>query len=94
MPETTRARRWLRAAVISLGGMQTAGMTMLGVSVLQSTDPLGRAIAMGLLELTAIPFVLLVVPGLALGLTDRRLALGLGLLVAAIPATLALWRFA
>lgn len=62
--------------------------------MLQSSDPLGRAIGQGMVKLLAIPDCLLVLPGLALALANRFLPVALALIVLAVPVAVVLWRVA
>ena len=62
--------------------------------MLQSTDPLGKAIGQGMAKLAAIPALVCVLPGLALGIANRQLPLALALLLGAVPLAFVLWRFA
>lgn len=66
----------------------------LAALMLQSTDPLGRAIGEGLTKLMAIPAVVLVVPGVVLGWLRRFVPLAFALVVSAIPVAAVLWKLA
>ena len=84
----------LRVVVIVAGLLETAAVVAFAALMLQSSDPLGRAIGEAMVKLIAIPFCLMVLPGLGLGLADHWLPAAMTLLVLAVPATLLLWRFA
>ncbi len=84
----------LRTSVIALGLVETVLVAVFVALMLQSSDPLGRAIGTGMATLVAVPYGVLVVPGLALGLANRWLPLALALTIAAIPAALIAWRWA
>ena len=82
-------RRWppLRILVVLLAGVEAcflifyiSAMTTLALS----SDALGSAIGQGVLLLAAAPFVLFVLPALALGVMNRRLPLALVLALLAI----------
>ena len=62
--------------------------------MLQSSDPLGKAIGQGMAQLAALPLIVCVVPALALGHLTRWLPAALLLLLLAVPAGFILWRFA
>jgi hypothetical protein len=83
----------LRILVIVLSGLEMlAGLGFAIVLFSNSSDPLGRNIAMGVGTLTAIPLVLGTIPALTLGVLDRWLPLALVLALAAIPLWLLLMR--
>jgi hypothetical protein len=88
------SRATLRAIVIVVGLIETVLVAVFVALMLQSSDPLGRAIGTGMATLVAVPYGVLVVPGLALGLANRWLPLALAFTVAAVPATLIAWRWA
>jgi hypothetical protein len=83
----------LRVLVIALSGLEV--LACLGFAVVlfsNSSDPLGRNIAIGVGGLIALPLVLGALPALILGVLDRWLPLALVLALAAIPAWLLLMR--
>jgi hypothetical protein len=83
----------LRILVITLSGLEVLACLGFGVVLLSNTsDPLGRNIAIGVGTLTGLPLLLGTLPALILGLFDRRLSLALVLALAAIPAWLLLMR--
>ena len=84
----------LRIVVIVLGLIETVAMIAFSALMLQSSDPLGRAIGQGMAKLMAVPYCVLVLPGLALGIANRWLPAALALVVLAVPAALIAWRFA
>jgi uncharacterized membrane protein len=89
-------RTWspLRTSVIALASAETIFVIAFAILMLQSTDPLGRAIGQGMVSLIAIPYCAFVIPGLTLGLLDRWLPAAMALLVLAMPAAFVAWRFA
>ena len=91
---TSRVASALRIAVIVVGLGETLAVLAFSALMLQSSDPLGRAIGQGMVKLIAIPFCVLVLPGLALGLANRWLPAGLALVALAVPVTLIVWRLA
>lgn len=83
----------LRILVIALSGLEVAACLVFAVVLLSNTsDPLGRNIAIGIGILTGLPLLLGTLPALILGLFDRWLPLALVLALAAIPAWLLLMR--
>lgn len=83
----------LRILVIALSGLEVAACLGFAVVLLSNTsDPLGRNIAIGVGILTGLPLLLGTLPALILGLFDRWLPLALVLALAAIPAWLLLMR--
>ena len=76
----TMARRYalLRIAVIFLASIETLLAASFIALMLQSTDPLGKAIGEGMTRLLAMPLVLLVLPALALGLAEQMASGGDG----------------
>ena len=83
-----------RTIVIVLGLVETVVAIAFSAVMLQSTDPLGRAIGQGMVGLMAIPYCVLVIPGLTLALLNRWLPVAIALVVLAVPAAFLLWRFA
>ena len=82
-----------RIVVLALAGLETLACLGFGLVLYNnSSDPLGRNIAVGVATLTAIPWVLGTLPALILGVLDRWLPLALVLALAAIPAWLLLMR--
>lgn len=83
----------LRLFVIALSGLEL--LACLGFAVVlfgNSSDPLGRDIALGVGALTALPVVVGTLPALIFGLLDRWLPVALVLALAVIPAWLLLMR--
>lgn len=87
----------LRRAVLFIAGAETLlGLLYMALfaSNLGSGEALTRGIAQAVLALTAIPFLLLVLPALALGLLNRSLKLALSLALLALPVGVVLFLFA
>ena len=84
----------LRIAVIFLASIETLLAASFIALMLQSTDPLGKAIGEGMTRLLAMPLVLLVLPALALGLANKWLPAAMAMVLVAIPIALLLWRLA
>jgi hypothetical protein len=83
----------LRILVIALSGLEV--LACLGFALVlfnNSSDPLGRNIAIGVGTLMGLPLLLGALPALILGLLDRWLPLALVLALAAIPAWVLLMR--
>lgn len=91
---TRRISNRLRIAVILLGALQSLAALSIFLLFSGSTDPLGKAIGKAVQMMVLAPFVLLIVPGLALGIIGRWLQVALALLLVAIPVTALLWYFA
>jgi hypothetical protein len=84
----------LRSLTLAIGILETLALVMFAALMLQASDPLGAAIGRGVTMLLAVPYVLLTVPGMALAYLRRWLPAALGLVVAAVPAAILLWRMA
>ena len=84
----------LRSLTLAIGILETLALIMFAALMLQSSDPLGAAIGRGVTMLLAIPYVALAVPGMVLAYMKRWLPAALGLVVAAVPAAILLWRAA
>jgi hypothetical protein len=89
-------RRLLRYAVLLLAGAECLLLiTYIGIfaDALGSSDPLGRAIAQGVVTLATIPLAL-ALPAFVLGVLNRWLPLALSLTVLAVPVAVVLFRYA
>jgi hypothetical protein len=85
----------LRILVFAIAGLEAlAGAAFAIVLFANTSDPLGRNIAIGVGTITAIPLVLGTLPALTLAVLDRWLPLALVLALAAVPAWLLLMRIA
>jgi hypothetical protein len=84
----------LRKVVLALGATEGLALLVFVAVMLQSSDPLGKAIGQGMAQLAAVPLLVCIVPGLGLGLVNRWLPAALVLLLIAIPVGFVLWRFA
>jgi hypothetical protein len=85
----------LRILVLALAGLEAlAGVAFAIVLLGNSSDPLGRNIAIGVGGITGIPLVLGTLPALILAVLNRWLPLALVLALAAVPAWLLLMRIA
>lgn len=84
----------LRSLTLAIGILETLALMMFAALMLQSSDPIGAAIGRGVTMLIAIPYVALAVPGMALAYLKRWLPAALGLVVAAVPAAILMWRLA
>ncbi len=87
-------RTWLRTLVFVVGGIETAVFLAFAALMLQSSDPLGKAIGQGVTMLMAIPYGALVVPALVMAVLNRWLALALAMTLLAIPVAAYLWAYA
>jgi hypothetical protein len=88
------SRSWLRIAVFVLAGIEAVLFLAFASLMLQSSDPLGRAIGQGMATLMAIPVAALVVPALVMAAINRWLPLALGLSLLALPVAAYLWAYA
>jgi hypothetical protein len=85
----------LRILVLAIAGLEAlAGAALAIVLFGNSSDPLGRNIAIGVGGITGIPLVLGTLPALILAVLNRWLPLALVLALAAVPAWLLLMRIA
>ncbi|MBO0902766.1 hypothetical protein [Jiella sonneratiae] len=87
----------LRRVVLVLGSIEAAFLLAFLLMMLrgaETSDPIGRSIATGMAQITAIPLAALVAPAITLGYVGRALPLALGLLVLALPISAMLWLFA
>ena len=87
-------RSWLRTLVLVGVGIETALFLAFAGLMLQSSDPLGKAIGQGMTRLIALPYFALVMPALVMALANRWLALALALTLLAGPAAAYLWAYA
>ena len=87
--ETARPRGALRALVIVLGLIETAVFIAFVWVMLDQSDALSRSIGQALALVAAIPFCVLVLPGLGLAFANRHLRVALGLTLAVIPLVVA-----
>ena len=89
---SSRTRVLLRIGVLALALVETVFMIAFAILMLQSTDPLGRAIGQAMVSMIAIPYCVFVIPGLTLGLVNRWLPAAMACLVLAVPAAFVAWR--
>ena len=77
-----------RAAVLILGALETLLVAVFFTLLLWTSDPWAWAIGRAVAELVAIPYILLVVPALVMGVLGRWLPFALALALIAPPATI------
>lgn len=89
----------LRVLVLVLAGLETAAMLLLLVLVigsgqLTSGEALSRSLGWALLAIYGLPYLVCVVPALALALLDRWLPFALALCILVVPAVLVVLNYA
>lgn len=88
---TVKIEHWLRALVLVIGAVETLVFAGFAWSNAGTPDPSGHAMGEALVGLAAIPFVLLTIPGIILGVLDRARLLALVLVLFAGLVLGALW---
>lgn len=84
---------FIRILAITLGAIEAlATIAIVALLLVGESDPLGRAISQGIINLLIIPFVLCVLPGLVLAFANRFIYVALALIISALPVTIILWR--
>ena len=83
----------LRISVIVIAAVEAAAIGLFALGA-QTSDPLGRSIAMGVALLLAAPFAALTVPALIMAMMGRWLWAALALALSSLLAMAVLWSLA